>query len=139
MNSTRQPDNVSRRTLLRTALGAAAFTGAAPYVVKAQTPETLIVNTQGGEYQEIVEAERLVNTEVFEGAPPEAGAALNTNTFEAPEGGRTRLTMVTSVDSTEIRDMIVGTGMESGAQEGLDIIDEIVAELTAGGRASAAT
>ena len=55
MNSTRQHENVSRRSLLRTALGAAAFSGAAPYVVRAQTPETLIVNTQGGEYQEIVE------------------------------------------------------------------------------------
>jgi len=37
-----------------TVLGA-AFAGAAPYVVSAQTPETLIVNTQGGEYQDIVE------------------------------------------------------------------------------------
>lgn len=92
-----------------------------------------------GEYREIVEAEKLVNTEVFEGAPPEAGAALNTNTFEALEGGRTRLTMTTTVDSKEIRDMIIGTGMESGAQEGLDIIDEIVAELTAGDPASATT
>ena len=33
--------------------------------------------------------------------------------------------------------MIIGTGMETGAQEGLDIIDEIVAELTADDRASA--
>lgn len=92
-----------------------------------------------GEYREIVEAEKLVNTEVFEGAPPEAGAALNTNVFEALDGGRTRLTMTTSVDSKEIRDMIIGTGMETGAQEGLDIIDEIVAELTAAGPASATT
>lgn len=91
-----------------------------------------------GEYQEIVEAERLVNTEVYEGAPPEAGAALNTNVFEAIEGGRTRLTMTTSVDSKEVRDIILGTGMESGAQAGLDIIDEIVAELTAADPASAA-
>jgi uncharacterized protein YndB with AHSA1/START domain len=91
-----------------------------------------------GEYKEIVDGERLVNTEVFEGAPPEAGAALNTNTFEALDGGRTRLTMVTAVDSKEIRDMILGTGMETGAQEGLDIIDELVAELMAGDRANAA-
>jgi uncharacterized protein YndB with AHSA1/START domain len=91
-----------------------------------------------GEYREIVEAEKLVNTEVFEGAPPEAGAALNTNVFEAIEGGRTRLTMTTAVGSKEVRDMIIGTGMETGAQEGLDIIDEIVAELTAAGPASAA-
>jgi len=90
-----------------------------------------------GEYREIEPTEKLVNTEVFEGAPPEAGAALNTNTFEAIDGGRTRLTMDTTVDSKEIRDMIIGTGMETGAQEGLDIIDEIVAELTADDRASA--
>jgi len=91
-----------------------------------------------GEYREIVEPERLVNTEVFEGAPPEAGEALNTNVFEALAGGRTRLTMTTSVDSKQVRDMILGTGMESGAQEGLDIIEEIVAELTAAGPATAA-
>jgi uncharacterized protein YndB with AHSA1/START domain len=91
-----------------------------------------------GEYREIVEAERLVNTEVFEGAPPEAGAALNTNVFEALGGGRTRLTMTTSVDSKQVRDMILGTGMESGAQAGLDIIDDIVAELRAAGPATAA-
>ncbi len=46
---------VSRRTFIRGAAGA-AFVGAAPHVVLAQTPETLVVNTQGGEYQEIVEA-----------------------------------------------------------------------------------
>ena len=39
--------------------------------------------------------------------------------------------MLTAVGSKEIRDMIIGTGMETGAQEGLDILDEIVAELTA--------
>jgi putative spermidine/putrescine transport system substrate-binding protein len=55
MTSIRQDEGVSRRSLLRAAMGAAAFTGAAPYVVRAQTPDTLIVNTQGGEYQEIVE------------------------------------------------------------------------------------
>ena len=66
--------------------------------------------------------------EVFEGAP-EAGAALITCTFEALEGDRARLAMRTAVDSKEIRDMIIGTGMESGAQEGLDILEEIAIEL----------
>jgi uncharacterized protein YndB with AHSA1/START domain len=84
-----------------------------------------------GEYHEIVPNEKLVNTEIFEGAP-EAGAALVTCTFEEIEGGRTRLSMLTKVDSKEIRDMIIGTGMESGAQEGLDILEEIAIELSAG-------
>lgn len=56
----RKPDRmigtrIGRRTLMRQAAGAGAAVLAAPYVVSAQTPETLIVNTQGGEYQELVE------------------------------------------------------------------------------------
>jgi uncharacterized protein YndB with AHSA1/START domain len=84
-----------------------------------------------GEYHEIVPNEKLVNTEIFEGAPPEAGAALVTCTFEALDDGRTRLHMLTSVDSKEVRDMIIGTGMETGAQEGLDILEQIAIELNA--------
>jgi len=84
-----------------------------------------------GEYHEIVTNEKLVNTEIFEGAP-EAGAALVTCTFEEIEGERTRLSMLTRVDSKEIRDTIIGTGMESGAQAGLDILEEIAIELSVG-------
>jgi uncharacterized protein YndB with AHSA1/START domain len=81
-----------------------------------------------GEYMEIVPNENLVNTEVFEGAP-EGGAAIVTCTFEETEPGRTTLSMLTKVDSQEVRDMIIGTGMEVGAQEGLDILEEIAIEL----------
>jgi uncharacterized protein YndB with AHSA1/START domain len=82
-----------------------------------------------GEYMEIVPDEKLVNTEVFEGAP-EGGAAIVTCTFEEPEPGRTTLSMLTKVDTQEVRDMIIGTGMETGAQEGLDILEEIAIELS---------
>ena len=83
-----------------------------------------------GEYHEIVPNEKLVNTEIFEGAP-EAGAAVVTCTFEELGEGRTKLSMLTRVDTAEIRDMIIGSGMESGAQEGLDILEEIAIELAA--------
>ena len=82
-----------------------------------------------GEYQEIVPNEKLVNTEVFEGAP-EGGAALVTCTFTETDG-RTTLSMLTRVDSKEIRDMIIASGMEGGAQEGLDILEQIAIELNA--------
>jgi uncharacterized protein YndB with AHSA1/START domain len=82
-----------------------------------------------GEYQEIVPNSKLVNTEIFEGAPG-AGAAVVTCTFEEIDG-RTMLSMLTSVDSQEIRDTIIATGMETGAQEGLDILEEIAIELSA--------
>ena len=42
---------MKRRSLLK---GAAAL-AVAPYVITARSQETLIVNTQGGEYQELVE------------------------------------------------------------------------------------
>jgi uncharacterized protein YndB with AHSA1/START domain len=84
-----------------------------------------------GEYKEIVPNERLVNTEVFEGAPG-SGAALVTTTFEALDGDRTKVSLLTSVDTKEIRDTIIATGMEGGAQEGLDILEQIAIELAAG-------
>jgi uncharacterized protein YndB with AHSA1/START domain len=84
-----------------------------------------------GEYHEIVPNSKLVNTEIFEGAP-EAGAAVVTCTFEDLEDGRTKLSMLTAVDSKEIRDAIIDSGMESGAQEGLDILEQIAIELNAG-------
>jgi len=83
-----------------------------------------------GEYHEIVPNEKLVNTEIFEGAP-EGGAALVTCTFEDIGDGRTRLHMLSSVDSQEIRDTIIATGMEGGAQEGLDLLEQIAIELNA--------
>ena len=83
-----------------------------------------------GEYHEIVPNEKLVNTEIFEGAP-EGGAALVTCTFEDIGDGRTRLHMLSSLDSQEIRDTIIATGMEGGAQEGLDILEQIAIELNA--------
>ena len=85
-----------------------------------------------GEYQEIVEGERIVNTEVFEGAP--GPGIVVTSTFSA-DGDRTVLTMLSECGSQEVRDIILGTGMESGAQEGLDILEQIAEELAAGARA----
>jgi uncharacterized protein YndB with AHSA1/START domain len=79
-----------------------------------------------GEYREIVEGERIVNTEMYEGA---SGApAVVTNTFEA-EGGRTLLIMLTVVESREVRDAIIDSGMEGGMQEGMDLLEELAASL----------
>jgi uncharacterized protein YndB with AHSA1/START domain len=80
-----------------------------------------------GEFREIVPHERLVNTEVYEGAPG-SEAALVTVTFAA-DGERTALTMLMEVSSKELRDMIVETGMEAGMQEGMDLLEQIAASL----------
>jgi uncharacterized protein YndB with AHSA1/START domain len=79
-----------------------------------------------GEYREIVPEERIVNTEQFEGAP--GPPALVTNTF-TEENGRTRLELLTEVDSREVRDMIIDSGMETGMQEHMDLLEEVARSL----------
>ena len=80
-----------------------------------------------GEYMEIVPNEKLVNTEVFEGAP-EGGAAIVTCTFEEVDG-RTRLTVLVQCATKEIRDAIIESGMEDGLQDALDLLEETAISL----------
>jgi uncharacterized protein YndB with AHSA1/START domain len=79
-----------------------------------------------GEYSEVVEFERIVNTEVYEGAP--GSPAVVTNTFEE-DAGRTLLTMLTVVESRDVRDAIIESGMEGGMQEGMDLLEELAVSL----------
>jgi len=83
-----------------------------------------------GEYREIVPEERLVTTEVYEGAGPDAEAALVTTVFRA-DGDRTTMEQVIEVSSREVRDMIIATGMEGGMQESYDALEAVAAGLTA--------
>jgi uncharacterized protein YndB with AHSA1/START domain len=79
-----------------------------------------------GEFREIVTNERIVNTEVYEAMPD--GEALVTVTF-AEQDGRTTMEMLTDMGSKEARDGLLESGMESGLQEGLDLIERIAIEL----------
>jgi uncharacterized protein YndB with AHSA1/START domain len=81
-----------------------------------------------GEYREIAPEARLVTTEVYEGAGPDA--ALVTTIFRA-DGDRTTMEQVMEVSSREVRDMILATGMEGGMQESYDALEAVAAELTA--------
>jgi uncharacterized protein YndB with AHSA1/START domain len=83
-----------------------------------------------GEYREIVPQERIVYTEMFEGAeaPAEIEPPLNTVTFTDVDGG-TRLELLTQCHSKELRDTIIESGMEVGMQEQMEIIEEIARSL----------
>ena len=88
-----------------------------------------------GEYQEVVPDEKLVNTEIFEGAPgvpaPADGSAppvVVTTTFTEVDG-RTILTQLSECGSQEIRDLIIGTGMEGGMQEAMDRLEQVAISL----------
>jgi uncharacterized protein YndB with AHSA1/START domain len=81
-----------------------------------------------GEYRELVPAQRIVCTEIYEGAPPEAGAGLNTLDL-TEEDGRTTMTIVMEYQAKEVRDMVVASGMEAGMQDAFDLLERVAIEL----------
>ena len=82
-----------------------------------------------GEYREIEPDERIVNTEVYEGAPGgDDNAAVNTITFIDVDG-RTRLEVLTHCPSREVRDAIIDSGMEGGMQESMDKLEQVAISL----------
>ena len=80
-----------------------------------------------GEYREIVENERLVFTEVYEGMPD--ASALVTNTFAEDADGRTTLTMLVQHENKEGRDAHIASGMEGGMQESMDALEQVAISL----------
>jgi len=83
-----------------------------------------------GEFREIVPDERIVTTEMYEGAEPlpATDEPVNTITFTEIDG-RTRLEVLTQCPSRELRDMIIDSGMESGMQESMDLLEQVAVSL----------
>ena len=79
-----------------------------------------------GEFREIVENERIVNTEMFEQMP--GTPAINVVTFD-DAGGGTKLELLVQCDSQATRDAIIESGMEVGMQEQMNLLDELAASL----------
>jgi uncharacterized protein YndB with AHSA1/START domain len=79
-----------------------------------------------GVYREIVPDERIVSTEIYEAMGGDG--VVNTVTFSA-DGGGTKLELLTQCASREERDMIMGSGMEGGVQEQMEILEEIAGSL----------
>ncbi len=79
-----------------------------------------------GTYREIVPPERVVFTEIYEPFPDSESVVTSVLT---EEGAKTRLTVVVSYPSTEVRDMVIGTGMARGAGISYDRLDDLVRTL----------
>ncbi len=78
-----------------------------------------------GVYHEVT-PERTVQTWEFEGFP--GSVALETALLDERDG-KTYLTAISLAPSVEARDMVVSSGMESGARETYDRLDELVRRL----------
>jgi uncharacterized protein YndB with AHSA1/START domain len=81
-----------------------------------------------GEYREIVSPERIVWTFEFEGMP--GHVSVETLALEEHDG-KTTLTATSVFDTVEERDGMLESGMESGAAESMDRLDEYLEALKA--------
>jgi uncharacterized protein YndB with AHSA1/START domain len=82
-----------------------------------------------GEFREIVEYERVVQTEAYEGIPdPDANASLNTMTMTDIDGG-THVEILIEHPTKEGRDGQIESGMEAGLQDALDLLEELASSL----------
>jgi uncharacterized protein YndB with AHSA1/START domain len=79
-----------------------------------------------GVYRELMENQRIVCTEVYEGMPD--GEALNTMTL-ADAGGRTVLTILVQHSCREHRDAHIESGMEGGMQDAMDLLEQVAIAL----------
>jgi uncharacterized protein YndB with AHSA1/START domain len=80
-----------------------------------------------GEYREIAAPHRIVQTEIYEGAPEPYpnDAAVNTTTLDEADGVTT-MTVLVTVPNQEIRDAILASGMESGMQVSYNRLEDLV-------------
>jgi len=93
------------------------------------------VNTRDGEeiarffgsFHDVRPEERIVWTFTYEGVPE--GVALETLTFEELPGGRTKLRILSLVESFEFRDSMIASGMETGVVEGYEKLDALLPTL----------
>ncbi len=82
-----------------------------------------------GEFRDIVRPERITWTFEWEGAP--GHVSVETLTLEEHDG-KTTLTSTSVFDSVEDRDGMLGSGMEEGAAETYDRLDEYLEVLRGG-------
>lgn len=79
-----------------------------------------------GVYRELVPNERIVCTEVYEGMPD--GEAVDTMTFTEKDG-RTTMTTLVQHSCQEHRDAHINSGMESGMQDAMDLLEDVAISL----------
>jgi uncharacterized protein YndB with AHSA1/START domain len=100
------------------------------YVLKAPDGAALAFS---GSYRQVTPHSQLVYTTFYEPdlvAPTsEDQAAVVTVTFDAEGDDKTRLVAREVYPSKEVLDGVIASGMEAGARETMDLLDELVATL----------
>lgn len=85
-----------------------------------------------GVFREIVEHERIVQTEIYEAMGGDG--VINTITF-TEAGGRTTVELLTDCRDQAERDAILSSGFEVGVREQMELVEQLARELAADGGA----
>jgi uncharacterized protein YndB with AHSA1/START domain len=80
-----------------------------------------------GEILELVPPGRIVYTELFEAYPDGEPSTVTAELVD--ENGKTRMTVTARYSSLDVRDMVLGTGMEKGAAISYDRLEDLVVRL----------
>jgi uncharacterized protein YndB with AHSA1/START domain len=80
-----------------------------------------------GRYREVKPMERVVRSFEWDGMP--AHVAIETATLEDLGDGRTKLVSISLFHTTEERDGMLQSGMESGVQQSYEALDKVLASL----------
>jgi len=96
--------------------------GAWRYILRGPDGRDMVMR---GVYQDITRPERVISTESFDDYP---GESINTMTF-SEENGKTTLTTKVLYGSKEVRDAVLRAGMERGAAETYDRLEEHVRNM----------
>jgi uncharacterized protein YndB with AHSA1/START domain len=97
------------------------------YYILHRTPDGVEEHGFRGEYREIAPPERIVWTFEWEGMP--GHISVDTLTLEDLGDGRTKMIAHSLFDSKEDRDGMLQSGMEEGAGESYDRLDEYVGTI----------
>jgi uncharacterized protein YndB with AHSA1/START domain len=82
-----------------------------------------------GAIHDVTEPERIIRTFEFEGLPERGHVSLETATFEALPGNRTKVTIQSVFKSVADRDGMVAAGMEHGVVGAHERLDELFKKL----------
>jgi len=79
-----------------------------------------------GAIHEVTAPERIIQTFEFEGLPERGHVAMETSTFEALPGNKTRVVIQSVLRSVADRDGLIASGMENGAVQSHNRLDELL-------------
>ena len=82
-----------------------------------------------GVIHEVTAPERIIRTFEYEGLPERGHVSLETATFEAIEGNRTKLTIHSVFKSVADRDGMIASGMERGVNDGNARLDDLLERM----------